>query len=147
MNRQSIKRLTKYVLLGYFIYIFLTAVVMFTSPFQTKTLATDIAPPWIDETEERVVFVEDRVEALKVRLDLMNHAEEKLDISYYSLQGGDSVDLFLAQLIKTADRGVQIRFMVDGIAHNMRFNNRQIINTFTKRSEERRVGKECRVEC
>ena len=132
MNRQSIKRLTKYVLLGYFIYIFLTAVVMFTSPFQTKTLATDIAPPWIDETEERVVFVEDRVEALKVRLDLMNHAEEKLDISYYSLQGGDSVELFLAQLIKTADRGVQVRFVVDGIAHNMRFNNRQIINTFTK---------------
>src|SRR5699024_4430459 len=81
---------------------------------------------------EKVMLVEDRSEALKVRLDIMDHAEETLDISYYSMQGGDSVDLFYAHILKAADRGVKVRFLLDGLAHNMRFANRSVIGLFSQ---------------
>lgn len=128
----TLKSLTEYILLGYFIYILLTGVILFSFSPQTGSLASDLINPWIKETTEKAVLIEDRAEALKVRLDLMNEAEETLDIAYYSMQGGETVDLFYAHILQAADRGVKVRFLADGLFHNMRFGHRDVIRLFTE---------------
>nr|WP_275581471.1 phosphatidylserine/phosphatidylglycerophosphate/cardiolipin synthase family protein [Amphibacillus cookii] len=65
-------------------------------------------------------------------MDLIESAQHSLDISYYAMQGGETVDLFHAHLLAAADRGVQVRFLIDGIFHNMRFGQRDIIRVFNE---------------
>lgn len=132
MKRQKLKSLTKYILLGYFMYIAITSVVMFTLPPQASVLEAAHPTSKMIESTERVVLIAERTEALKVRFDLMDQAEDTLDISYYSMQGGDSVDLFYAHILKAADRGVKVRFVIDGIAHNMRLGNRDVVLLFNQ---------------
>lgn len=132
MKRQKLKSLTKYILLGYFMYIAITSVVMFALPPQASVLEAAHPTSKMIESTERVVLIAERTEALKVRFDLMDQAEDTLDISYYSMQGGDSVDLFYAHILKAADRGVKVRFVIDGIAHNMRLGNRDVVLLFNQ---------------
>lgn len=127
-----LKSLTKYLLLGYFVYILLTAVVIFSFSPQTESLANEPTDPWISETTEKAVLIEERSEALKVRFDLMDQAEDTLDIAYYSMQGGATVELFYAYILKAADRGVKVRFLVDGIFHNIYLGQRDVIRLFTE---------------
>ncbi|WP_440896334.1 phospholipase D-like domain-containing protein [Amphibacillus sp. Q70] len=128
----TLKSLTKYILLGYFIYILITGVLLFSFSPETESLANEIEDPWISDTTEEAVLVEDRSDALKARFDLMNAAEDTLDISYYSMQGGATVDLFYAHILKAADRGVKVRFLVDGIFHNIYLGQRDVIRLFTE---------------
>ncbi len=119
-------------MLGYFIYVLLTAVFAFGIYTPPERDLDSTQQRWISETSEQVVLIEDRQDAWRVRLDLIESAEHSLDISYYAMQGGETVDLFYAHLLAAADRGVQVRFLIDGIFHNIRFGDRDIIRVFNE---------------
>ena len=53
-------------------------------------------------------------------MDIIENAEETLDISYYTIHDGISTDIFLGSIIEAADRGVQVRFILDGIFHHLK---------------------------
>ena len=58
----------------------------------------------------------DRAEdALRLRLDLAETAQQSLDVMYYLWWADDSGRLFLTRLIAAADRGVRVRILVDDL--------------------------------
>lgn len=66
------------------------------------------------EGPDRVVLIEQRLEALLARLDLIRNAENTLDIAYYRYFNDYAGKLFFHALSEAADRGVQVRLLVDG---------------------------------
>ncbi len=68
---------------------------------------------------DKIALIEDRYESFLVRMDLLSKANESIDIAYYTLHDGKTTRLFLAEIYQAADRGVKVRFLLDGIFHNL----------------------------
>ncbi len=69
---------------------------------------------------DRAMILDDRVEAGAARLYLIETAHETLEISYYTLRPGIYLDVYAATLFEAADRGVEIRMLLDGMFGTMR---------------------------
>ena len=63
---------------------------------------------------DAVRAIGDSRDALNLRIALMREARERLDISYYSVSNLSAGDAFLSEMIQAADRGVEVRLMIDG---------------------------------
>lgn len=63
---------------------------------------------------DRVALVEYPSESFDTRIHILDEARERVDVSYYAMHMGESTDLFLGALLDAADRGVQVRVLVDG---------------------------------
>src|SRR5690606_3087507 len=81
--------------------------------------------------QDRVALVEDRYESGLARISLIENAKETLDVSYYTVHDGVSTNIFLGSILDAADRGVQVRFILDGLFHNLRGNLKDIIYAFS----------------
>ena len=64
---------------------------------------------------DRVALVETPAEGFDARLHMLDEATARIDVSYYAMQMGETTDLFLGALLDAADRGVQVRILVDGL--------------------------------
>lgn len=84
-----------------------------------------------EEGQDRVALVEERYDSGLARMDLIENAEETLDISYYTIHDGISTDIFLGSILDAADRGVKVRFLIDGVFHNLRGNLKGVIYAFS----------------
>ncbi len=82
--------------------------------------------------QDKVALVEGRFESGIVRINLIENAQETLDISYYTIQEGVSTNIFLACILEAADRGVQVRFILDGLFHNLRGELKDVIYAFAE---------------
>ncbi|MCD8511946.1 MAG: phospholipase D family protein [Bacillus sp. (in: Bacteria)] len=82
-------------------------------------------------SQDRIVLIEDRVEAGVARVHLIENAEETIDLAYFTLHGGTATDILFSSLVDAADRGVQVRFLLDGIFHNLRGELRDIIFAYS----------------
>ncbi|MHA1529318.1 MAG: phospholipase D family protein [Alphaproteobacteria bacterium] len=60
-------------------------------------------------------LLSDGIEALAVRLLLSERAERSIDAQYYLLHNDITGRLFVAALLKAADRGVRVRLLLDDI--------------------------------
>lgn len=83
------------------------------------------------ESQDRVALIEDRYYSGLARVDLIEEAKESLDISYYTLHRGRSTDIFLGSILEAANRGIQVRFLLDGIFHHLERDYKDVIYTFT----------------
>ena len=72
-------------------------------------------------TADRVALVESPADGLAVRLQLLAEAKERLDIAYYGMPMGNTTDQFLAGVLAAADRGVQVRLLVDGVSGGLTY--------------------------
>lgn len=63
---------------------------------------------------DRVALVETPQEGFDTRIHILDEAASRIDVSYYAMHMGQSTDLFLGALLDAADRGVQVRILVDG---------------------------------
>lgn len=81
--------------------------------------------------QDRVALVEDRYESGIARISLIENAKESLDISYYTIHDGVSTNIFLGSILDAADRGVQVRFILDGLFHNLRGKLKDTIYAFS----------------
>jgi putative cardiolipin synthase len=106
-------------LVGFVLYTFVFGVLIFNIPFSTKsTISYDTdalmhADSTIGDTYANIL--DDNQNALNVRLALIEGASENIDISYYTLHDGRSRDLMFSTLYAAANRGVDIRIILDGI--------------------------------
>lgn len=135
MRRQAKKKILKMVLkkigkgfLFYLVYILFSGYIVFL--FASPPEGTDEPLKWV-ETDEKVVLLEEGTDAWKARIDMIEAAEETIDISYFAMQGGHSVEVFYSYLLEAADRGVQIRFLADGIFHGM-YDEINVVYLFSK---------------
>lgn len=135
MNRSMIKKTIKYILKFYAIYAFIFAVLIFGlyNPATTEYLEDNPIETFSNEngSQDRVVLVEGRYDSGVSRVNLIENAEETLDIAYYTLHDGVSTDIFFSSIVEAADRGVEVRILLDGIFHNLKGNLRGIRYIFS----------------
>lgn len=102
----------------YLVYALCTGVFPFlqTKPVSPGFAASVSASDFYSNTPcaDRVALVEHPSESFETRIHILDEARERIDISYYAMHMGESTDLFLGALLEAADRGVQIRILVDG---------------------------------
>lgn len=126
MFRRLLLALSK-LLVVFLIYVGTTAVALFyfRKPEMEKESGEKRMEPFTNDglSEDRVVLVQDRFESGLARVNLVENAEKRLDISYYAIEDGISSEIFLGSIIDAANRGVKIRMMVDGV---MNIFNRKI---------------------
>lgn len=124
LNNKKIKGLLSASLLLYMAFALVGAVLLHAKP-QFSTYHLDNQWKQFHEEDkgyiglESVYLVEDSYEAFKIRLDLIERAETTLDIAYYTIHPGMASDVFFGAVLDAADRGVEVRLLLDGVFHNL----------------------------
>ncbi len=129
------KRLLKYSLLLIFVvYLCLLTVPYlphkevsnsYKEAFQEKNFYSETSPGASSETDsedidsERVFYIDDNRDALLFRLRLMEEAQEKIVLSTFDFNADESGKDVMAALLASADRGVQVQLLVDGLSGTM----------------------------
>lgn len=81
-------------------------------------------------SQDHVVLLEDGSLAGIARINLIEQAQETIQIAYYSIQSGVIADALFGTIIDAADRGVQVQILLDGIAHNLRGEMKHTVYAF-----------------
>lgn len=115
------------ILAVYLLYVIVTAIIW--PVIMPAPEHVDVEPEFI-ETSEEVALLEYGIEAFGARMDLIDSAEETIDVAYYYAKNGKSVDLFHSYILAAADRGVKVRYILDGISHGLRGEDRDVIYVF-----------------
>lgn len=68
---------------------------------------------------DQAALIDDSEEAVRLRLHLIQSAETSIDVSYHTLHSGTAAEVFFASLLEAADRGVEVRILMDGILHRL----------------------------
>lgn len=113
-----------FVFLLYIVYAVVTAVVLFYFPLDKKgeVPIKDVGEfMGKSESTDRVMLLENGYESGRARMQMIQEANDSIDIAYYSIAKGKSTELILGALFDAADRGVQVRILLDGISHGLRF--------------------------
>lgn len=112
----------------YLLYIFCTGVFPF---LRSKTVSEVFASTvsvsdFYSDTPctDRAALVETPAEGFDTRIHILDGAQARIDVSYYALHMGETTDLFLGALLDAADRGVQVRILVDGQFGGLTYYNR-----------------------
>ncbi|MDG5785989.1 phospholipase D family protein [Evansella sp. AB-P1] len=82
-------------------------------------------------SQDRVVLVEDRFESGIARINVIENAQESLDLSYHTVHAGTSSDILFASLVDAADRGVHVRILLDGLFHNLRGDLKDVMYSYS----------------
>lgn len=114
----SLPTLLKYALFLFLAFFILTGFLPFffrkplTPPPQFLPTVT---LPLHNEGLDRVILLEDPLEAGRMRLQLVRQATQSIDVVYHTFSPGAWNDMFFTELFSAADRGVKVRIMADGI--------------------------------
>ncbi len=136
MKFKCIMKYIKYIICFYIIYalVFGAIIFGFYKPKDSQYLGTHPVERFFGEGigQDRVALIEDRYYSGLVRVNLIENAEETLDISYYTIHDGISTDIFLGSILDAADRGVKVRFILDGVFHHLEGDLKDVIYAFTE---------------
>lgn len=108
----------------YFIYILFSGVLYFAFPHRQVEPEELFPLPLVHDVDQRddldrVVLVDDGEESIAARIGLIHQAQTSIEIAYHSLHSGIIADVFYASLLEAADRGVQVRILMDGVFHRL----------------------------
>ena len=128
------KKIIKKLTLAYIIYFIAAGIIVFGFlPVPGVESAMDYS---LDESvsvsngQDEALLLEGLEIGKLARVNLMENAEETLDIAYYMVHNGDAADIFYGQILDAADRGVQVRLILDGM-YSMQPQNRSYIYAMT----------------
>lgn len=79
-----------------------------------------------EESQDRVILLEEKMFSGLARVNLIENAQESIDVSYYAIHKGYITDLLLGMILDAADRGVKVRILLDGIFHGLRFSLKDV---------------------
>jgi cardiolipin synthase C len=74
-----------------------------------------------EASSDRVILLEEKMFSGLARVNLMQNAQESIDVAYYAIKKGYITDLLFGMILDAADRGVKVRILLDGIFHGLRF--------------------------
>ena len=113
-----IRKLVTSAVLLYLLYVFCTGVFPFLrSGTVSEAFASTVSvSEFYSDTPctDRAALVETPAQGFDTRIHILDGAQKRIDVSYYALHMGQTTDLFLGALLDAADRGVQVRILVDG---------------------------------
>ncbi|PYZ94722.1 phospholipase [Salipaludibacillus keqinensis] len=118
----------------YVIYAFISGVLLFqfAEPNKGSHTVEDSQQFYSDElSKDRIVLLEDRYESGLARIHLMENASDSIDVSFYTWHDGLSSDIFFSTIVDAADRGVDVRLLMDGIFHHLRGDLKEIMYAFS----------------
>lgn len=104
----------------YLVFVLVTALVPYALPkevspkYKEEFEERDFAPN--PDSTDRAALVEEPNDAFMQRLNLIRNAEERIDFVCHSIHRGRTSDYFFAELLSAADRGVQVRVLLDAKA-------------------------------
>lgn len=78
---------------------------------------------------DEVVLLEEREKSGMARINLIENAEKTLDITSLIIHSGDYSNIYIGSILDAADRGVEVRVILDGLVHSVK--SRDIIYTFS----------------
>ena len=137
IKRPQFKKVLKIVTICFVLYIayaFIFGVLIFNfhSHKNTDYLEThSVHRFWgNEEGQDRVVLMEERYESGLARIDLIDGAKETLDISYYTIHDGLAANVFYGCILEAANRGVQVRLLLDGMFHNLKGDLKDVLYVF-----------------
>ena len=119
----AVKKLGKVfllVLLIYLLYVCVTAVGIFYIPIEKDAQLKNVPSFLGKDSTDRVLLLENGYDSGVARIQMIQEAEQSIDIAYFSFGKGKTAELFLGTLLDAADRGVKIRILLDGICHGLR---------------------------
>lgn len=110
----------------YLLYVFCTGVFPFSRQPELPEAEIPAAEDYLGSElcVDRVALVETPEEGLSTRICLLSQAERTIDLSYYAMHMGETTDVFLGAILDAADRGVQVRILVDGMFGGLTASNR-----------------------
>ena len=79
------------------------------------------------KSDDRAIIFDNPLDSGLARLFMIENAKDSLDIAYFSIESGETVNVFFGALFDAADRGVQVNILLDGMFHGLRFNRRALI--------------------
>src|SRR5690625_4782274 len=134
-HRKKIGKTLLVLFAGYLLYALICSSFMFR--IHEPTISTDdYEEVWVQNISkeakptDKVVLLEDPLWAAKARIDMINEAEDSLLVAYHALHPDESTEIFLSLLVDAADRGVEVQILLDGVFHNLRGKEKQIVYTF-----------------
>lgn len=132
MNRDRLKEVIRKGLKFYLIYVFIFAILIFAVHKPKENIEAFLGNHYTleDINKDRVALIESGQDGALVRLNLIENAQESLDISYYTLIDGKSTKVILGSILDAADRGINVRILLDGIFHNLKGNIKDTIYGF-----------------
>ena len=74
----------------------------------------------VDSAEAKVALVEGNTFAGLARIDLLRRAQDTLEISSHQVTGGKGADVFFSEILAAAERGVEVRIILDGLFAGLR---------------------------
>ena len=113
MNRA--KKILKYGLLTYLVYIFIFSFLIFSFHPLSSNANNDMDAFSANHENDRAALIETPEDAIAARLDLIENATSHIDLAYYKWADGKVSDLMLGSVLEAADRGVEVRIILDGI--------------------------------
>lgn len=122
------------VLIIWLFYAMVTGVLIFYKPAKINQEYKDTSSVnrfYSNEVgSDRVILADDPFKSGMSRIEIIEKAEERLDISCFAIHPGKSANLFFGALIEAADRGVKVNLVLDGIFHGIRSELKDLIFYF-----------------
>ena len=88
---------------------------------------------YADETgADRALIIDEPRDSAIVRVNMIETAQQTLDISYYSMVSGKVTNTFWGLLLEAAERGVKVRIILDGIANGLKSDKAEILYAIKK---------------
>lgn len=114
-----LRTILKVILTLYLIYIFVFSFIIyyFHPATEADNPLASLDPSPDQPSQDRVALIEKPEDGLTTRLAILGQANERIDVSYYKLVGGQAGDLFLGALYEAAQSGVQVRILLDGVVN------------------------------
>lgn len=123
--RCTMKKIIKYSLFSYLFYVFIFSFLIYFYPSkENKEITNEFSTEQVNTLSDNheLALIEKAEDAISVRLDLIENAESQIDLAYYRWADGEVSDLMLGSILEAADRGVEIRILLDGIVQLTNFN-------------------------
>ena len=111
---RRLPRLLGWALLLYLLYALVTGIFSYWKPVHAQQAIPPEALTSRETGPDRALLVEAPQDAFSRRVEVIRAAQRTLDVTYHCVKTGETTDCFFAELVKAADRGVQVRVLLDG---------------------------------
>lgn len=88
---------------------------------KTKFTNSEVGP-------DRATIIETPTDALNIRMEMVRNAKETLYITTYKIKDSNSTRAFLDEIMQAADRGVNVKILLDGKSYFYGINAKNFLN-------------------
>lgn len=131
--RHKYKRIIFSVILCYLIYLLIGAIAPFaiskkvSSEYKETFDITQFTNQ--EESVDRAAIVETSMDALNVRIAMIQQAKKKIVLTSFDIREGESTKDIFSALFEAANRGVKIQILVDGLSGKIHMGSNELFYT------------------